>query len=126
MEFANLNWIAVILGAIAAFLLGWLVYSPMLFGEKWAKGSGVELNTASKMPVFAMIAQLFALFTLSIIVGAATTASALIMAIFAIFAAALFVVSNGGFCRKSNYAMSVDFGYVVAAGTVMIAAQNIF
>lgn len=122
MEFANVNWLAVIVGTVAAFLLGWLVYSPILFGKKWAEGSGVEMNTADKMPVFAMIAQLIALLAL----GVTATSDAFITAILSILAAALFVTSNGGFCRKSGYAITVDFGYVFAAGIVMIIAQGIF
>jgi hypothetical protein len=37
----NVNWIAVTVGAVLAFLLGWLWYSPKLFGTKWAEGAGV-------------------------------------------------------------------------------------
>lgn len=32
----SVNWIAVVLGAVANMLLGWAWYSPMLFGKKWA------------------------------------------------------------------------------------------
>lgn len=126
MEIANVNWLAVVVGTVAAFLLGWLVYSPILFGKKWAEGSGVELNSADKMPAFPMVLQLLALLALSIVVGVTATSDALFTAILAILAAALFVASNGGFCKKSNYALAVDFGYVAAAGVVMIIAQGIF
>ena len=125
MESETVNWLAVIVGAVAAFLLGWLTYSPMLFGKKWAEGSGVEMNTADKMPVFAMAAQMLALLALSIVIGVTATTNALFTAILAILAAALFVASNGSFIKKSNYAITVDFGYVVAAGIVMIIVQGI-
>ena len=52
-ELANVNWLAVIVGAVAAFLAGWLWYSPRLFGVKWAEGSRVELGSANEMPAFA-------------------------------------------------------------------------
>lgn len=125
MESETVNWLAVIVGAVAAFLLGWLIYSPMLFGKKWAEGSGVEMNTADKMPVFAMAAQMLALLALSIVIGVTATTNALFTAILAILAAALFVASNGSFIKKSNYAITVDFGYVVAAGIVMIIVQGL-
>ena len=125
MELANVNSVAVSVGAVAAFLMGWLVYSPMLFGQKWAEGSGVGLDSADKMPVFAMISQFTALLMLSTVIGVTATANALFTAILAIAAAALFVASNGAFCRKSRYAMLVDFGYILAAGVVMIIAQGI-
>ncbi|MHA6326632.1 DUF1761 domain-containing protein [Roseivivax sp. CAU 1753] len=125
MAFAEMNWLAVIVGTVIGFLAGWLFYSPMLFGRKWAEGSGVTLNTADKMPVQAMVTQLLALLALSIVVGAAAAANALPTAIFAILAAALFVASNGGFCRKSSYAIAVDAGYICVAGVIMILIQAV-
>lgn len=126
MEFANVNWLAVVIGAVAAFLLGWLIYSPIGFGKKWAEGSGVELGTADEMPAFAMIVQMLALLCLSTVVGITATGNALMAAVLAILGAALFVASNGAFCKKSSYALAVDFGYVCAAGVLMIIVQGIF
>lgn len=118
------NILAVIVGAIVAFLVGWIWYGP-LFGKKWADGSGVELGSASSMPVFAMVAQFVALLTLSIVVGITATTSALFTALFAILAAALFVTSAGAFVKKSNEAIAIDFGYIVIAGVVMILCQGL-
>ena len=125
-EFANVNWIAVIVGTIAAFLVGWLWYSPKLFGKGWAEGSGVELGSAQSMPVFAMVSQLVALFLMSIVIGITAGIEHLMTAIIAILAAAGFVMSAGAFVKKSNYALGVDFGYIVVAGIVMIICQGIF
>ena len=47
----GVSWLGVAVGAIVSFFLGWLWFSPMLFGTKWADGVGVELGTASEMPV---------------------------------------------------------------------------
>ena len=124
-EFANVNWIAVILGTVAAFLVGWLWYSPKLFGRGWAAGSGVELGSAQSMPVFAMVSQLVGLFLLALVVGVTATTSALMTAILAILAAATMTMSAGAFVKKSNYALGVDFGYIVIAGAVMIICQGI-
>ena len=55
---SNVDWIAVIIGAVLSFLLGWLWYSPMLFGPKWAEGVGVEMGKANEMPVGAMVSQI--------------------------------------------------------------------
>ena len=38
----NVNWLAVIIGFVLAFALGWLWYSPKLFGRKWAEGVGLD------------------------------------------------------------------------------------
>jgi hypothetical protein len=125
MELAAINWLATLVGAVAAFLLGWLIYSPILFIKQWAEGSGVDLENGSGPPVFAMIAQIVALLLLATVVGITATGDALITAILAILAAAAFAVSNGAFCHKSTFAMAVDGGYVVAAGVVMILVQGL-
>jgi hypothetical protein len=120
-----LNYLAIIIGTVAAFLLGWLIYSPMLFGPKWAEGSGVKMGEASEMPKFAMASQFAALFCLALVIGITATVSALWTAILAIVAAALFVVSSGAFLKKSNFAMAVDGGYILASGVVMIIVQGL-
>ena len=66
---ANVNWLAVIIGAVLSFLLGWLWYSPLLFGRKWAEGVGVPLGSASQMPVGAMVAQIVGIFLLAWLFG---------------------------------------------------------
>ena len=125
MEFADVNWLAVIVGTIAAFLLGWLIYSPMLFGKGWAAGSGVEMAAPDKLPTLAMATQLLALFCLGVVVGVTATSDALFTAMLAILGAGFLVVSNGAFCRKSSYALTVDFGYAIVAGIAMIVAQGV-
>lgn len=121
-----LNILAVIVGAVVAFLVGWLWYGPFLFGKKWAEGSGVELGTAQEMPLFAMAMQMLALLLLSMVIGLTATQNALFTAILAILAAACFALSGGAFVKKSTYAMLTDFGYIVVAGIVMILCQGIF
>ncbi len=123
--FLGVNWLAVIVGTVAAFLLGWAVYSPMLFGKGWAAGSRVEIGSASSMPVFAMVTQLTALFILALVIGMTAATNALWVAIFAILAAALFAVSGGAFSQKSSYAQMVDGGYILASGVVMILVQGL-
>ena len=99
-NFSTLNWLAIGLGTIVSFLIGWLWYSPKLFGVKWAEGSGVSLDSADKMPVFAMVAQIVALFLLALTIGLTAQVEALITAILIILAVASFTASMGGFVKK--------------------------
>lgn len=125
-DLLSVNWLAVITGTLVAFLVGWLWYSPKLFGTKWAQGVGVDLGEAKAMPVFAMVAQLLALLLLALVIGITATFNALITAIVAILAAAMFVVSSGAFVQKSRYALTVEFFYILVSGVIMILAQAIF
>jgi len=124
-DFSALNWLAVGAGTVVAFGVGWLWYSPLLFGKKWAEGSGVELNAADKMPAAAMVSQFVALFCLAMVIGLTATTDSLTTAIFAILAVGFMVFSNGGFSQKSTYAMLVDLGHAIVAGIAMIAAQGL-
>ncbi|WP_299864801.1 DUF1761 domain-containing protein [uncultured Hoeflea sp.] len=120
---ANISWLAVIAGAILSFLAGWLWYSPMLFGPKWAEGVGVEMGTASEMPVAAMVAQMVGLLLMSWFVGVTAAAGALATVILATLAFTALAYSGGLFTKKSAYARNVDAGYWIVALVIMIAVQ---
>ena len=39
--FQNLNWLAIIVAAVSAFILGGLWYSPLMFAKRWMKETGI-------------------------------------------------------------------------------------
>ena len=121
----GVNWLAVIVGAVLAFLIGWLWFSPKLFGTKWAAGSHVELGSATAMPVGAMVAQIVGLFLMSWFVGVTAASNALLTVILATAAFTVLNYSGGSFSGKSDYAKRVDAGYWIAALVVMVLVQGI-
>lgn len=121
----EMNWLGVVAGTIIGFLIGWLWYSPILFGRKWAEGSGVELGTASAMPIAAMATQLISTFLLAILIGITASQNALTTAILILVTLAGFVMSMGLFVKKSTYAVAVDGSFIVVMGIVMIIIQAI-
>ena len=46
IDLSTLNWLAIIIAAASAFLLGYFWYSPILFGKRWMKESGVTQESA--------------------------------------------------------------------------------
>ncbi|MCJ8325407.1 MAG: DUF1761 domain-containing protein [Rhizobiales bacterium] len=124
-EFNAVNWTAIIVGTIAAFVLGMIWFNQKVFGKKWAEGSNVPEDKEVNM-VLAMGANIIGLFLLALVVGFTQTTEALLTALAAIFSLAIFTASMGAFAKKSTYAIMVDFGYVVVAGGLMILAQGIF
>jgi hypothetical protein len=59
----TINWFAVLAATIAAFVLGGLWYSPLLFGKAWQRAAGVSdeaLKNAS-MPLIFGLAFVFTL-----------------------------------------------------------------
>jgi hypothetical protein len=123
---ANVDWVAVAVGTVVSFLLGWLWYSPKLFGKKWAEGVGVEPGSASATPAAAMIVQLVATFLLAWVVGITAAKNALLTIVLIVVMLALFVVAGGLFGKKSGYAIAVEAGFIVAMAVVMIVVQGFF
>jgi len=122
----EVSWLGVIAGAVVSFLIGWLWYSPKLFGVKWAEGSGLELGNASSMPVTAMISQVVGLFLMSWFVGVTAASNALLTVILATVAFTVLGYSGGMFGRRSRYARNVDAGYWIICLVAMVVCQGIF
>lgn len=122
----GVSWTAVIVGAMASFLLGWLWYSPRVFGRKWAEGVGVKVGAASSMPIAAMVSQLVGLFLMSWFVGVTAVSNALFTVILATVAFTVLGYSAGLFGKKSSYARNVDAGYWVVCLVLMVICEGIF
>lgn len=46
--FSQINWLAVLVAALAYFMLGAVWYSKALFGSKWAALVGLDMNNPDK------------------------------------------------------------------------------
>ena len=122
----DVSWTGVIVGAVVSFLVGWLWFSPKLFGTKWAEGVGVELETAGNMPVGAMVAQFIGLMLMSWFVGVTAVSNALLTVILATVAFIVLAYSGGMFAQKSGYARNVEAGYWIICLVIMIVFQGVF
>ena len=121
----GVSWLAVIIGAVVSFIVGWLWYSPKLFGEKWAAGSGVKMGSADQMPVGAMASQGIGLFLMSWFVGVTANNNALYTVILATVGFTVLAYSGGGFSGKSAYARNVDAGYWIVSLVIMIICEGL-
>ena len=122
----GVSWLGVTIGAIVSFFVGWLWFSPMLFGTRWADGVGVELGTASEMPVGAMVYQIIGLILMSWFVGVTAVTNSLLTVILGTLAFVALAYSGGMFTKKSNYARNVEAGFWISALVIMIVCQGIF
>ena len=122
----GVSWLGVVVGAFVSFLVGWLWFSPKLFGVKWAEGVGVELGAASEMPVGAMVFQVIGLLLMSWFVGVTAVSNALLTVILGTLAFTALAYSGGMFSKKSNYARNVEAGFWIVALVIMIICQGIF
>ena len=68
----HVNYVAVIVAAVAAFVLGWLWYSPLLFYKPWMRLRGMDPAAAmagAKMPVGKLVIELLRCFVLAYIIA---------------------------------------------------------
>jgi F0F1-type ATP synthase membrane subunit c/vacuolar-type H+-ATPase subunit K len=121
----EVNWVAVIVGTILSFLLGWLWYSPKMFGVKWAEGVVVKLGSASEMPVKAMVTQLFGTFLLAWVVGVAMVNSDYALAILVAVTLSAFIRSSGLYSKKSYYAIMVESVFMLTMVAVMLLTHTV-
>jgi len=124
MDIALMNWAAVVVGTVAAFGLGMLWFSPKMFGKAWAAGSH-NIQAPASAPIMAMVIQFIGIAILALVVGITETNQAIMTAIGAILAVALFVAGMDLFSQKSGKATVIDASYVVASGALMILAQGL-
>jgi Protein of unknown function (DUF1761) len=121
----NVNWLAVAVGFVLSFLLGWLWYGPKLFGTKWAEGVGAKPGNASSMPMAPMILQAIGTFLLAWLVGVTAGNNALATIILVAITYMAMQAASGKFTGKSSYAIGTEVGYTAAMVVVMIAVQGI-
>ena len=123
----NVNWLAVIVGFVVAFLVGWVWYLPSLpIGKRWIEGVGMDPASPPKPSVTPMVWQLIGTFLLAWLVGVTAANNALLTIILAAFAVAALTIATGQFSRKSSFASFAEGGYVIIMFVIMIIFQGIF
>ena len=122
----GVNWLAVIVGFMAAYLLGWLWYSPKLFGKKWAEGVGIDMSGETEMPAMAMFVQAVGTFLLSWLVGITAASNALLTIILIAVTLMTLMAAGSMYCKKPGSAIIIEMGYVFTMVVLMIICQGIF
>ena len=123
--FQNLNWLAIILSSVSAFLLGFVWYS-LLFQNRWMKENGFtqeSMKGANMLKIFGLsfLLMVFAAFNLAMFVGKG--AGLQFGAIAGLLAGIGWVFTFMGvtylFERKSFALLLINGGYSVVSLTIM-------
>lgn len=117
---ANVNWLAVGVGTLVAWVFGGLWYSPKMLGKKWAEGVGLSQEAAQSQPAKAMATQLLGTFLLAWVVAVTAANDALLTIILVGVTIATLLAAGGMFSRKSSYAIAAEAGYVIVMVVIMI------
>lgn len=120
----NVDWLAVIIGAVVAYGVGWVWYSPSLFATKWMKGIGISPDDKTPM-LPAMMTQAVGTFFLAWAIGVAMVVDMTALAILFVLTLATIVKANGAFSKKSVYAIAVESGYIIVMAAIMIMTHMV-
>lgn len=120
---ANVDWAAVVVGAVVAFGVGWLWYGP-LFGKQWMAGVGMSADDKGPM-MHAMLAQAVGTFLLAWVIGLTASMDALLTAILIALTIATLIKANGLFARKGHSAIMVESSFILVMVAIMIAVHAV-
>lgn len=124
--FSNINWLSVIVATVAAFIIGALWYSSVLFGKVWQKELGLsdeKIKNANMSVIFgtSFVLEFIAAFVLEMFIGseANVTTGIIAGALVGIAWVATAIGTNYLFARKSFRLFLIDSGYFVLLFIVM-------
>lgn len=138
MHMHSLNWLAILVAAISATVLGFLWYSPLLFAKAWTREMGYNANDKAKMdemrktagPAYAgsFAASLLSAFTLALILHGMRAESLHfgVMASFHIWLGFVATVQFTGalFAKQSMKLFAINTGYqlvcFLAMGAILV------
>jgi hypothetical protein len=130
MDFSNINYLAVLVGGIAAFAFGALWYSPLLFSKTWQKEIGMseaDLAGANMVKIFgtSLLLMLVMSMGMSITLRGHETSEVNVMTglMHGLYIGIMFVATSVGinilYQRKSLTLWLIDAGYQVIMLVIM-------
>ncbi|PCI82150.1 MAG: twitching motility protein PilT [SAR86 cluster bacterium] len=122
---AGVNWMAVGISAILSFGLGALWFSPMMFGEKWAAGVGIEIGGESTQPKAALILQFLGTCLLAWLIGIAAASDALMLASLITLTISVLMIASGLFGGNSRYAAIAEGVFPIAMFLIMMLCHAV-
>ncbi len=119
----DVSWIAVIVGAVLAFLDGWAWYSPIGLGNQWPQGLGIDMGC--KPPVTLMMLQDLGLFLLSWLVAVTSASGALMTLLLGVLAFVVLGFSGESFAGHTPAVRLINSGHWVLAVVVIILTNAV-
>lgn len=124
-DFADLNWLAVIVGAVAYWLVGALWYSPVLFGKKWQAITGVTAENSGGLvatylgSLVVMFLQVTALAFIAQAIGVTELVDAIELGLgISVGFCALQLLLNQIYEKRSRELMMINAGYAIVGLTL--------
>ncbi|HVM30442.1 MAG TPA: DUF1761 domain-containing protein [Candidatus Limnocylindrales bacterium] len=129
-DFTEVNWLAVLLAAVAGVVIGFVWYMPAVFGKRWVAASGIEMPTGAVSPavyVGPIVQGLLAAYVLALFAGAADIVGGIVIAA-VIWIGFVATTSFNAviFERRRVEYWAINAGYVLVSLLVMGAIIGFF
>jgi hypothetical protein len=122
--FADVNWLAVGLGFIAAFGFGWFYYGPKGLYAAWSASAGVQHSPGDPMGA-AFGSLVLGLMLYSIFVGVMVAKGLVGPVCLGILAFVVMGYSNNAFKKLGAISRAIDAGSWAASGGLMLLAHSL-
>ena len=125
LDFAGVNWVAVIVAAVAGAVVGFVWYAPQVFGKRWARVSGIDLPEQGQVQplIGAVITVLVTAYVLALLIqglGAATLVDGAIVGVLVWLGfVATWLATGVFFERRSTEWWAINAGQAVVSLAVM-------
>lgn len=127
LDFAGVNWVAVIAATVAGIVIGFVWYAPQVFGPRWAQATGIELPQPGQVKpatiVGAVVTALVTAYVLAVLsrgLGAATLVDgATVGALVWLGFVATWLASGVFFERRSTEWWALNAGQAIVSLVVM-------
>ncbi|NTT87224.1 DUF1761 family protein [Tabrizicola fusiformis] len=120
--FAGVDWIAVAVGAVLAFGVGWFWYSPKGFYPAWSASAGVQHRREDPMGA-AFGSLTLGLVLYAVFVGVMVARGMTGPLILGIVAFIVMGYSNNAFKKLGATSRNIDAGSWAVSGALMLLAQ---
>nr|WP_249327775.1 DUF1761 family protein [Devosia litorisediminis] len=120
----SVNWIAVIVGAVLAFGLGSVWFSPMMFGKSWSRGVKMDAGAPTGMGP-ALVLQALGTFGFAWVVGITAAAGHLLTVLLIAASMALLQAGTAAFSQHGRGAVLAEAGYVITIAIIMIGVHAV-
>ena len=127
LDFTGVNWVAVIVAAVAGIIVGFVWYAPQVLGRRWAQASGIELPQPGQAPPLTYVGAVvtagltaYVLAVLSRGLGAKTLADGAILGVIVWLGfVATWLASGVFFERRSTEWWAINAGQAIVSLVVM-------
>jgi hypothetical protein len=127
LDFAGVNWLAVIVAAVAGIVVGFIWYAPPVFGRRWARASGIELPQPGEVQpmtyVGGVVTAAVTAYVLAVLIGglgAATLVDGVVVgAVVWLGFVATWLASGVFFERRSTEWWAINAGQAIVSLAIM-------